>query len=97
MVDVVTVAGFTFQNLDVEVHERSGGADGVVARPLKKTEEKPLKSGVYCHLLILPMALRNPLRFSGHPHIALFWQQLATVGCPYQKLHSFAFVPRRNL
>ncbi len=58
-----------------------GGADGVVARPLKKTEERPLKSSVYCHLLILPLSLRNPLRFFGHPHIALFWQQLATVGC----------------
>src|SRR5260370_22380299 len=56
-----------------------GGADGIVARSLKKTEEKPLKSSVYCHLLIFPMSLRNPSRFFGHPYNAPFWQQLATV------------------
>src|SRR5271154_3131493 len=56
-----------------------GGADGIASRRLKKTEEKPLNSRVYCHLLIFPMSLRNPLRFFGHPYNALFWQQLATV------------------
>ena len=56
-----------------------GGADGIVARSLKKTEEKPLNSRVYCHLLIFPMSLRNPWRSFGHPYNALFWQQLATV------------------
>jgi len=56
-----------------------GGADGIVSRPLKKTEEKPLNSRVYCHLLIFPMSLRNPLGFFGHPYNAPFWQQLATV------------------
>ena len=50
-----------------------------VARSLKKTEEKPLNFGVYCHLLIFPMSLRNPQRFFGHPYNAPFWQQLATV------------------
>ena len=56
-----------------------GGADGIAARSLKKIEEKPLNSSVYCHLLIFPMSLRNPLRFFGQPYNALFWQQLATV------------------
>ena len=37
-----------------------GGADGIVNRLLKKTEEKPLNSRVCCHLLIFPMSLRNP-------------------------------------
>jgi hypothetical protein len=58
---------------------RIGGADGIVNRLLKKTEEKPLNSRVYCHLLIFPMSLRNPSRFFGHPYNAPFWQQLATV------------------
>jgi hypothetical protein len=39
---------------------RFGGRDGIVNRLLKKTEEKPLNSPVYCHLLIFPMSLRNP-------------------------------------
>jgi hypothetical protein len=56
-----------------------GGADGIAARSLKKIEEKPLNSSVYCPLLIFPMSLRNPLRFFGQPYNALFWQQLATV------------------
>jgi hypothetical protein len=37
-----------------------GGADGVVPRRSKKTEEKPLNTSVYCHLLIFLMSLRNP-------------------------------------
>ncbi len=39
---------------------RSGGHDGIVNRLLKKTEEKPLNSRVYCRLLIFPMSLRDP-------------------------------------
>jgi hypothetical protein len=38
----------------------NGGADGIVSRPSKKTEEKPLNPRVYCHLPIFPMSLRNP-------------------------------------
>jgi hypothetical protein len=49
---------------------------------LKKTEDKPLNSSVYCHLLIFPMSLRNPLRCFEHPNNAPFWQQLATAGAP---------------
>ena len=60
-------------------HRPESPADGIVARSLKKTEEKPLNSGVNCHLVIFPMSLTNPLRFFGHPHNAPFWQQLATV------------------
>src|SRR5260370_9139343 len=60
-------------------HKNIGGADGIVNRLLKKTEEKPLNSRVCCHLLIFPMSLRNPSRFFGHPYNAPFWQQLATV------------------
>jgi len=60
-------------------HVNFGGADGIVSQPLKKTEEKPLNSRVYCYLLIFPMSLRNPLGFFGHPYNAPFWQQLATV------------------
>jgi hypothetical protein len=56
-----------------------GGADGIVHRLLKKTEEKPLNSGVYCHLLIPQMSLGNPFGFFGRPYNAPFWQQLATV------------------
>ena len=63
----------------IGLKRRTGGADGIVARSLKKTEEKPLNSSVYCHLLIFPMSLRNPLRFFGHPYNAPLWQQLATV------------------
>jgi hypothetical protein len=33
-----------------------------VARSLKKTEEKPLNVGAYCHLLIFPMSLRSETR-----------------------------------
>jgi hypothetical protein len=40
--------------------EKIGGADGIVPRRLKKTEEKPLNTSVYCHLLIFRMSLRNP-------------------------------------
>jgi hypothetical protein len=40
--------------------DKIGGADGIVARSLKKTEEKPLNSWIYCHLLVFPMSLRNP-------------------------------------
>jgi hypothetical protein len=29
-----------------------GGADGIASRRLKKTEENPLNSRVYCHLLV---------------------------------------------
>jgi hypothetical protein len=56
-----------------------GGADGIVARSLKKTVEKPLNSSVNCHLPIFPLSLRNPLRSFGHRYNAPFWQQLATV------------------
>lgn len=45
---------------DVPVFGSNGGADGIVNRLLKKTEEKPLNSRVCCHLLIFPMSLRNP-------------------------------------
>jgi hypothetical protein len=56
-----------------------GGADGVAFRSLKKTEEKPLNSGVYCHLLIFPMSLTNPSGFFGRPyngHSGSSWQKL---------------------
>src|ERR1700687_2451485 len=56
-----------------------GGADGIISRLLKKSEEKPLSSRVNCHLLIFPMSLRNPWRPFGRPYNARFWQQLATV------------------
>src|SRR2546425_11625804 len=58
---------------------RFGGADGIVPRSLKKTEERPLNALGYCHLLIPLMSLENPFGFFGHPHNASFWQQLATV------------------
>jgi hypothetical protein len=77
------------RNVNVERHrntiQRIGGADGIIARSLKETEDRPLNSSVYCHLLIFPMSLRNPLRSFGHPHIASFWQQLATVYCGLSK------------
>jgi len=36
------------------------GADGIVARSLKRTDEKPLNAQIYCNLRILALSLRNP-------------------------------------
>jgi hypothetical protein len=55
-----------------------GGADGIVARSLKKTEEKTLNSRVYCHFLIsqCPLeTLRASLDTRIMPHSGNSWQQ----------------------
>ena len=56
-----------------------GGADGIVSRPLKKTEEKPLNSTVYCYLLISQCPLETlwgSLDTHIMPHSGNSWQQL---------------------
>jgi hypothetical protein len=48
--------------------------------PFEENRRKTAKVQRLLQLADSPMSLRNPLRFFGHPHIALYWQQLATVG-----------------
>jgi hypothetical protein len=50
-----------------------GGADGIVYRNLKKTEEKPLNAQFYCNLRILALFHRSPFEPFGHPHICTMW------------------------